>query len=46
MFFDYFFQLIFYKIETCKTIVRDFELIRLCIVLDIDFEKLKILVTD
>lgn len=30
-----------YKIETCKTSVKDFELIALCIVLDIDFEELK-----
>ena len=30
-----------YKIETGKTSVKDFELIGLCIVLDIDFEELK-----
>ena len=30
-----------YKIETSKTSVKDFELIGLCIVLDIDFSKLK-----
>ncbi len=30
-----------YKIETAKTSVKDFELIGLCIVLDIDFEELK-----
>ena len=35
-----------YKIETGKTSVKDFELIGLCIVLDIDFDKLKNLVTD
>ena len=35
-----------YKIETAKTIVKDFELIGLCIVLDIDFEELKKLVED
>ena len=34
------------KIETSKTSVKDFELIGLCIVLDIDFDKLKNLVTD
>ena len=33
-----------YKIETAKTSVKDFELIGLCIVLDIDFEELKRLV--
>ena len=33
-----------YKIETAKTSVKDFELIVLCIVLDIDFEDLKKLV--
>ena len=30
-----------YKIETAKTSVKDFELIGLCIVLDIDFSELK-----
>lgn len=30
-----------YKIETSKKSVKDFELIALCIVLDIDFEELK-----
>ena len=30
-----------YKIETAKTSVKDFELIGLCIVLDIDFERIK-----
>lgn len=30
-----------YKIETAKTSAKDFELIGLCIVLDIDFEELK-----
>ena len=35
-----------YKIETAKTSVKDFELIGLCIVLDIDFEELKKLVED
>lgn len=35
-----------YKIETGKTSVKDFELIGLCIVLDIDFDKLKNLVID
>lgn len=33
-----------YKIETGKTSVKDFELIGLCVVLDIDFEELKKLV--
>ena len=33
-----------YKIETAKKSVKDFELIGLCIVLDIDFEELKKLV--
>lgn len=33
-----------YKIETAKTSVNDFELIGLCIVLDIDFEELKKLI--
>ena len=33
-----------YKIETSKTSVKDFELIGLCIVLDIDFDELKTLV--
>ena len=33
-----------YKIETSKTSVKDFELIGLCIVLDINFEELKKLV--
>ena len=33
-----------YKIETNKKSVKDFELIALCIVLDIDFEELKKLV--
>ena len=35
-----------YKIETAKTSVKDFELIGLCIVLDISFEELKKLVED
>ena len=35
-----------YKIETAKTSVKDFELIGLCIVLDINFEELKNLVED
>ena len=35
-----------YKIETGKTSVKDFELIALCIVLDIDFEELKKVVED
>ena len=35
-----------YKIETAKTSVKDFELIGLCIILDIDFEELKKLVQD
>lgn len=35
-----------YKIETAKTSVKDFELIGLCIVLNIDFEELKKLVED
>lgn len=35
-----------YKIETAKTSVKDFELIGLCIVLDIDFGELKKLVED
>ena len=30
-----------YKIETAKTFVKDFELISLCIVLDIHFSELK-----
>lgn len=30
-----------YKIETSKTIVKDFELVALCIVLNIDFNELK-----
>lgn len=30
-----------YKIETAKTSVKDFELIALCIVLDINFDELK-----
>ena len=34
-----------YKIEAAKTSVKDFELIGLCIVLDIDFEELKKLIT-
>ena len=34
-----------YKIETAKTSVKDFELIGLCIVLNIDFEELKKLVS-
>lgn len=33
-----------YKIETNKKSVKDFELIALCIVLDIDFEDLKKLI--
>lgn len=33
-----------YKIETNKKSVKDFELIALCIVLDIDFEELKKLI--
>ena len=33
-----------YKIETCKKSVKDFELIALCIVLDINFDELKKLV--
>lgn len=33
-----------YKIETNKKNVKDFELIALCIVLDIDFEELKKLI--
>ena len=33
-----------YKIETGKTSVKDFELIGLCVVLNIDFEELKKLV--
>lgn len=33
-----------YKIETCKKSVKDFELIALCIVLDIDFDELKKLI--
>ena len=33
-----------YKIETCKKSVKDFELIALCIVLDIDFDELKTLI--
>ncbi len=33
-----------YKIETAKTSVKDFELIGLCVVLDIDFEELKKLI--
>ena len=33
-----------YKIENAKKSVKDFELIGLCIVLDIDFEELKKLV--
>ena len=35
-----------YKIETAKTSVKDFELIGLCIVLDIDFSELKKIVED
>ena len=35
-----------YKIETAKTSVKDFELIGLCIVLDINFEELKKLIED
>lgn len=35
-----------YKIETAKTSVKDFELIGLCIVLDIDFEELKKVIED
>ena len=35
-----------YKIETSKTSVKDFELIGLCIILDIDFDELKKLVED
>lgn len=35
-----------YKIETAKASVKDFELIGLCIVLDIDFKELKKLVED
>ena len=35
-----------YKIETGKKSVKDFELIGLCIILDIDFEELKKLVED
>ena len=34
-----------YKIESGKTSVKDFELIGLCIVLNIDFEELKKIVT-
>ena len=34
-----------YKIETGKTSVKDFELIGLCVVLDIDFDELKKLVS-
>ena len=33
-----------YKIETCKKSVKDFELIALCIVLDINFDELKKLI--
>lgn len=33
-----------YKLETGKSSVKDFELIGLCVVLDIDFEELKKLV--
>ena len=33
-----------YKIETCKKSVKDFELIALCVVLDIDFDELKKLI--
>ena len=35
-----------YKIETSKTSVKDFELIALCIVLDIDFSELKQVIED
>ncbi len=35
-----------YKIENAKTSVKDFELIGLCIVLDIDFSELKKIVED
>lgn len=35
-----------YKIETAKTSVKDFELVGLCIILDINFEELKKLVED
>ena len=35
-----------YKIENSKTSVKDFELIGLCIVLDIDFSELKKIVED
>ena len=34
-----------YKLETGKSSVKDFELIGLCVVLDIDFEELKRLVS-
>ena len=34
-----------YKIETGKTSVKDFELIGLCIILNIDFEELKKLIS-
>lgn len=30
-----------YKIETCKKSVKDFELVTLCMVLDINFDELK-----
>ena len=35
-----------YKIENSKTSVKDFELIALCIVLEIDFDELKKVVED
>ena len=35
-----------YKIETSRTSVKDFELVGLCIVLDIDFTELKKIVED
>ena len=33
-----------YKIETCRKSVKDFELIALCVVLDINFDELKKLI--
>lgn len=35
-----------YKIETAKKSVKDFELIALCIILDINFEELKKLIEE
>ena len=33
-----------YKIETCKKSVKDFELVTLCMVLDINFDELKMII--